>query len=313
MALELATPALLGAAVLALPVLLAGRFGPPPPSIPLPGGGGLAAAPRSLRMRLLPFLPALRGLAILLLAIALAGPRVGDANARVKAEGIDIALSLDISSSMTVEFERGKTRLEATKEVIQRFIQGRENDRIGVVVFQRDALALSPPTLDYGALEELVGDIETGLTADGTGIGVGLGAAVNMLRDSTAASRIVILLTDGQHNAPSLTPDAAARIAKALNIKVYTIGVVSAPGSSEVDEPLLTRIAEDTGAKYFVADTQASLQEVYEEIGRLEKSAVGRDRYEQFDYLLFWFLIPAVALLLADLVLRATWLRRNPA
>ncbi|MFN0093869.1 MAG: VWA domain-containing protein [Dehalococcoidia bacterium] len=311
--MEFAAPWLLASAILAIPVLLVARRRPGRGYV-LPSGGALAAAPKSWRIRLLPFLPLLRAAAVVLLAVAVAGPRVGDANAVVRAEGIDIALSFDLSSSMTAAMGE-TTRLEATKDVIRAFIRERDDDRIGVVVFQRDALALSPPTLDYEALDKLIEDLRSGILPDGTGIGVGLGEAVNMLRESTAASRVVVLLTDGQHNATSLPPEQAAELAQALNIRVYTIGVVTNarnPGG-EVDEALMKRIAEETGGKYFVADTQESLQEVYDEIGRLEKSAVGRDRFQRFDELAFWFLVPAGALLLLDLVLRATWLRRNPA
>jgi Ca-activated chloride channel family protein len=263
----------------------------------------------------LPFLPVFRALAVCALAVAVAGPRVGNANAVVPAQGIDIALSIDISSSMDTSGFGSGTRLEATRRVIRDFIKGRENDRIGLVVFQRDALPLTPPSLDYEALDKTVADLKSGLLPDGTGIGVGLAEGLNMLRESTAASRIVILLTDGEHNADSISPEDAAELASALKIRVYTIGVVSSTAArrSEVDEELLQAIADRTGGRYFKADNPGALAEIYDEIGNLETSRVGRERFERFTELSPWFAGAAAGLLLVDLLLRATWLRRSPA
>ena len=312
--MQFAAPAALALAVLALPVFLLARTRGRRP-VRIPSTALLAGAPGSLRLRLLPFLPILRVLAIVALAVAVAGPRVGDANAVVPSQGVDIALSLDISSSMNTSGFGGATRLEGAKKVIRDFIKGRADDRIGLVVFQRDALPLAPPSLDYQALDRMVSQIESGLLPDGTGIGVGLGSALNMLRESTAASRIVILLTDGEHNADSISPEAAAQLATALKIRVYTVGVVStnASGRSEIDEKLLQAIADRTNGKYFKANNPQALADVYAEIGKLETSRVGRERFERFTQLAPWFAGAAAALLLADLVLRGTWLRRNPA
>ena len=314
--MEFAQPYALALAALAVPVLALAvvrrRRGLTASSACLLSG----IAP-SLRIRLARLLPLLRVAAIVLFAFAAAGPRIGDANAIVPAEGLDIALSMDISSSMTSSnLGSTKTRLEATKEVIQDFIKGRKDDRIGLVVFRREALALSPPTLDYRALDQSVETVESLTLEDGTGIGVGLASAVNMLRESTAASRIVILLTDGQHNAPSIKPIDAAALAESLKIRVYTIGVVtstsSATRSLEIDETLLTAIADATGGRYFSADNQRQLAQIYDEIGKLEKSGVGRERFERFRELGPWFVLPAAGLLLLDLVLGATLLRRTP-
>ena len=312
--MQFAAPAALALAVLALPVFLLARTRGRR-TVRIPSTALLAGAPGSLRLRLLPFLPILRVLAIVALAVAVAGPRVGDANAVVPSQGVDIALSLDISSSMNTSGFGGATRLEGAKKVIRDFIKGRADDRIGLVVFQRDALPLAPPSLDYQALDRMVSQLESGLLPDGTGIGVGLGSALNMLRESTAASRIVILLTDGEHNADSISPEAAAQLATALKIRVYTVGVVStnASGRSEIDEKLLQAIADRTNGKYFKANNPQALADVYAEIGKLETSRVGRERFERFTQLAPWFAGAAAALLLADLMLRGTWLRRNPA
>lgn len=312
--MEFATPIALALAVLAVPVFLLARARSRR-LVRIPFAAPLAVAKKTLRLRLLPFLPVLRVLALVALAVAIAGPRVGDANAVVPSQGVDIALSLDISSSMNTAGFGGATRLEGAKKVIRDFIKGRESDRIGLVVFQRDALPLSPPSLDYKALDSIVSHLESGLLPDGTGIGVGLGSALNMLRDSTAASRIVILLTDGEHNADSISPEAAAQLASALKIRVYTVGVVStnATGRSEIDEKLLQAIADSTNGKYFKANNPQALADVYAAIGKLETSRVGRERFERFTQLAPWFAGAAALLLLADLTLRGTWLRRNPA
>ena len=313
--MELAMPTALALVLLAVPVLfLAPRRRVKAYALPATGPA-LHAARATFRLRAARMLPLLRVLAVACLAVALSGPRVGDANAVVPAEGIDIALSLDISSSMGSKFGTNSTRLEATKKVIRDFIKGRQNDRIGLVVFQEDALPLAPPTLDYKALDTVVADVETGLLNDGTGIGVGLAAALNMLRDSTAVSRIVILLTDGEHNARSITPLDAADLAKALGVRVYTIGVIDTGplARAQVDEALLRNIADSTGGRYFSADNSRSLADVYAEIGELETSRVGREHYERFTELAPWFAAAAAALIVLDLGLRGSWLRRSPA
>ncbi len=311
--MEFALPAALGLAVLALPVAwLARRRArgyPVPTTAPLTG-----LAP-GWRLRAARALPALRVLAVVALAVAIAGPRKGNATAVIPGEGIDIALSLDISSSMQQRFG-DSTRLEVTKDVIREFIKGRENDRIGLVVFQKDSMPLSPPSLDYAALDRMIADLDSGLLPDGTGIGVGLADALNMLQDSTAASRIVILLTDGEHNADSISPEAAADLAVALKIRVYTIGVTSgeSPFSrQEIDEALLQEIADRTNARYFAASSPQALADVYEEIGKLETSRISRESFERFTEMAPWFAATAAGLLLLELVLRGTLLRRSPA
>ncbi|MGH2609045.1 MAG: vWA domain-containing protein, partial [Tepidiformaceae bacterium] len=192
--MEFAYPYLLALAALGIPVLAAAlwrRRG----AVAVPATAGVAPIQPTLRLRAARALPVLRVLAVVLLAIALARPRTGEVDAIVPAEGIDIALSLDVSSSMTTIMpgSDGKSRLEVSKSVIREFIEGRENDRIGFVIFQKDSLALTPPTLDYDALDRIVADTDTGILPDGTGIGVGLSSALNMLLNSNAASRIVIL------------------------------------------------------------------------------------------------------------------------
>lgn len=274
---------------------------------------GLAGVRPPLRMRIRALLPVLRLAAIALLAFAAAGPRVGDADAVIPAEGIDIVLSIDVSSSMLAGWpgERGRTRLDAVLDVIREFVRERPDDRFGIVIFQSEALALAPPTLDHAAIDAILAELRPGLVPDGTSIGLGLAGAVNMVRDSTAASRVVVLLTDGQHNQPGMTPVQALALAKAMNVRVYTVGAVDSPG--DVDERLLTRIAEETGGRYFSARDRAGLEDIYDEISRLETSQLGGERYERYTELAPWFLVPAILLLALDLALRGTWLRVVPS
>lgn len=313
--MEFANPIALLLALLAIPVVLLdarnARGG-----VAIPSAAGLANLAPTFRQHLRRGLPLLRAGAIVLLAVAIARPQVADVRAEVPAEGIDIALALDVSSSMkSGDFGGARDRLAATKDVIREFIKGRENDRIGLVVFQEDALPLAPPTLDYEALDRVVADVDTGILPDGTGIGVGLATALNMLRDSTAASRVVILLTDGAHNTDSISPEDAADLATALRVRVYTIGVVGGGGrgpvAGQVDEARLRRIADTTGGRYFVADSAESLAEIYTEIGDLETSALDGRHFERHVQRAPWFLAAAGALVVCDLVLRATWLRRT--
>lgn len=312
--MEFAQPYALLLAALAIPLAVA-IFLPRRRGLAVPSSAGVAKLRPTARVRLARLLPLTRAAGVGLIVVALAGPRIGDANAVVPAEGIDITFSLDISSSMSTSLIRVKqSRIEATKDVIQSFIDGRKDDRIGFVVFARDGLALSPPTLDYRALKEIVKETKPGLITDGTSIGVGLATALNTLRDSTAATRIVILLTDGQHNTPTIPPLDAARLAAALKIKVYTIGVVddaTAKVQNEIDEKLMKAIASETGGRYFAADSPQALAAVYDEIGTLETSGVGREHFERFTELAPWFAAPAALLIMLEIVLGATWLRRT--
>jgi len=282
----------------------------------LPATDAFGAVKPSVRLRAAALLPVLRVLAAAALVIAIARPRVGDANALVPAEGIDIVLTLDLSSSMNQSLDAEQTRLEATKDVLRQFISERPDDRIGLVVFQEDALPLAPPSLDHQALDALIADLDSSLLPDGTGIGVGLASALNMVRDSTAASHVVILLTDGEQNAESIAPEEAAELAVALRVRVYTIGVVAerqGSGPSGVDVALLEAIAERTDGRFCTASSPDELAAVYEEIGELETSSVTRERYTEYTEFGPWFAGAAAGLIALEGLLRATWLRRTPA
>jgi Ca-activated chloride channel homolog len=313
--MEFADRLLLLLALLVIPAALLLWFRRRERSYAVPSAVSLTGLRPTLRQKALLLLPGLRIVAILLLVVALARPRSGDAEAIVPSEGIDIAISLDLSSSMEVAFGRGgRSRLDVTKDVVREFIKGRQNDRIGLVVFRNDAFAVAPPSLDYDALDIIIRDFDAGFMPDGTGIGVGLASALTMLQDSTAASRIVILLTDGEHNAESIRPEAAAELAASLRIRVYTIGVVDDVRRVRgIDEPLLRHMATSTGGRYFVADSGEDLAEIYQEISLLETSRISGEQFERFHEYGPWLLAAAAALILLEIALRATWLRRPPA
>jgi Ca-activated chloride channel family protein len=268
-------------------------------------------------------LPGLRLLALALLVLALARPQVGQAGSVVPAEGIDIVLALDVSGSMTEATLGEKTRLDVAKDVLDNFIAGRVNDRLGLVTFRSQSLALSPLTLDYEALQQLVDRADESPMPDGTAIGLAVADSLNLLRESRARSRVVILLTDGENNRLEVEPLAAARIAGTLKIRVYTIGVVDAPSERpsessmprldmNVNEEALRQMAEVSGGRYYRADSPDTLASIYEEIGNLEKSRVGRERFSAFDERSAVFVVPALALLGLELLLMSTVFRKVP-
>jgi Ca-activated chloride channel family protein len=293
----------------------------------------LAAGPtRSWRIAMRPIVTALRILALALVVIAVARPQTGQAREIVKGEGVDIALAVDISGSMaSLDFEP-QNRLEAAKAVISDFVQDRPYDPIGLVVFASNAFSQSPPTTDHKVLLRLLDrtKLATELSIDdGTAIGMGLANAANMLKDSDAKSKVVILLTDGVNNSGEIDPLTAAEAAEALGIKVYTIGM-GRPGQvpvplvdsfgreqivyqeSTLDEVTLQQIAETTGAKYYRAEDTGNLRQIYDEIDSLEKSQVEVERFTRYQELMAWLLIPALGLILSEAALRKTVLRKLP-
>jgi Ca-activated chloride channel homolog len=265
-----------------------------------------------IRYRWLP--TAVRALALALLVVALARPQVGQAESELPGQGIDIALVLDSSSSMAADFG-GESRLVSAQNVLTDFISGREEDRIGLVIFREQSLVLSPLTLDYEALTRLIGNVGEINLRDGTAIGTGLGEALNLLRESTARSRVAILLTDGENNAGAVDPAAAARIAETLGIRLYTVGLIDsrarASGQVNVDEKALREMAQVTGGRYFPAESEEALSAIYDSIDSLEKSQVGRTQFGAYNELAVYFLIGALLLLAAEIGLRATVWRRT--
>ncbi len=271
----------------------------------------------------------LRVLAVTLLIVALARPQSGSTHQEVTAEGIDIMLAMDLSSSMLAEDFKPKNRLEAAKLVAEEFVKGRKNDRIGLVVFARDSYTQCPLTLDYGILLKFIKDVKIGIIDDGTAIGMALANCVNRLRDSKAKSKVIILLTDGRNNAGELDPLTAAQVAKAMGIRIYTIGA-GTRGSAlypvqdpffgkryvrmpvEIDENLLKQIASITGGKYFRATDTNSLREIYKEIGKLEKTKIHIKEYTKYKELFVNFLILAFIFLGIEVILANTKFRKLP-
>ena len=290
---------------------------------------GVARAPKSVRyyLRHLPF--ALRAAAFGLLVVALARPQQIEQNVRTSSEGIDIMLAIDVSASMLArDFE--PDRITAAKEVAGAFISDRYGDRIGLVAFAAEAFTQSPLTTDQSTLQTLLAQIRSGLIDDsGTAIGNGLATAINRLRESDAKSKVVILLTDGVNNRGEITPITAAEIAKAQNIRVYTIGVGTegmAPYPAvdmfgnitfvkqkvEIDEKTLTAMAEMTGGRYFRATDNAKLKAIYDEINQLEKSKVEVTEHLSYHEQFLAWVLAALGLLLAEFLLANLVLKRIP-
>jgi Ca-activated chloride channel family protein len=271
-------------------------------------------------------------LALILMSLCLARPQVEGAILPSDTEGIDMVISLDLSTSMRAADFKPKDRLFVAKEVIADFIISRRNDRIGLVVFAKDAFTQAPLTLDYMLLRQLVSELKTGVIEDGTAIGNGLATALNRLRDSTAKSRIVILLTDGDNNSGQIAPLQAAEIAQKMNVKVFTIvvgkgGKVPYPTGQDlfgnptyeqvelpVNIPLCRQIAQMTGGQMFLAaDREGLVQSFGEILEAMDKSKLedARGRAKPVD-LYPLFLWPAVLLLFLALLMETTRLSRVP-
>jgi Ca-activated chloride channel family protein len=296
-------------------------------SVQLSSIEGFAKAPNTLRiyLRHAPFV--LRMLAFTFLVIALARPQTTNKWNTTTTEGIDIVMSLDISSSM-LAMDLKPDRLEAAKDVAASFINGRPNDNIGLVVFAKESFTQCPLTADHAVLLNLLKDVHCGMIEDMTAIGHGLATAVSRLKDSKAKSKVIILLTDGSNNAGEIAPITAAEIAKTFNIRVYTIavgtmgeapypvqtamGVRIQPIKVEIDEKVLTQIAQLTGGLYFRATNNKALQEIYQEIDKMEKTKMSVQEYSKRyeEYALFAMI--GLAFFLLELLLRYTLLKNIP-
>ncbi|MDE3111685.1 MAG: VWA domain-containing protein [Chloroflexota bacterium] len=281
---------------------------------------GLLPSPRRpWRARLRPFLPAVRVAAIVLVIVALARPQMVRAS-EIPAQGIDIAITLDVSGSMSSpDFGNGQTRIGAVKRVVHDFVGALTNDRVGLVVFGSESLVLSPLTLDHAVVQKMADPLQPDgrLVGGATAIGTGLATALNVLRDSAARSKVVILLTDGENNTGTITPLDAAKAAKLLGVRVYTIGAVPADerqrGTVEVDEQLMKEMAETTGGRYFAASDESALRQIYAEIAQLERSRVGlRTENASYEDVMAPFLLGGVLLLLLEGLASLTVLRRAP-
>jgi Ca-activated chloride channel homolog len=277
------------------------------------------------RMIHLPFV--LRMIALSLLIVCLARPQSSSRSQNVKNEGIDIMLAMDISGSMLAE-DFNPNRIEAAKKVAIDFIEGRPNDRIGLVIFSGESFTQCPLTTDHAVLKNLMGSIHSGMVADGTAIGEGYATAIARIKDSKAKSRVVILLTDGVNNAGAIAPLTAAEIAKTFGIRTYTIGVGTkgmAPYPFktpfgiqyqnmpvEIDEAVLTQVAQATDGKYFRATNNNKLKEIYKEIDKLEKTKIEVTEFRRHAEEFLPFALFAGISLLIEVLLRYTLLRRIP-
>lgn len=282
---------------------------------------------RSLRVRLrwLPY--ALRVVAVAAMVVALARPQSQLSRQEMTVEGIDVVLAMDISGSMLAEDFR-PNRLEAAKKVAADFIEGRKNDRMGLVVFAGEAFTQVPLTIDHQVLLKQLGAVKSGITRDGTALGDGLATAINRIKDSEAESKVIILLTDGVNNQGSVDPLSAAEIAALYNIRLYTIGV-GARGKApfpfrdqfgrvhyqnidvEIDEDLMKQMSAATGdGQYFRATNKKALEQIFDQIDEMETSKIDVTQYAQTrDEHQPWLWLAAIALLL-EALLRYVWLKR---
>lgn len=292
----------------------------------------LDGLPHSMRERGLIVPVLLRSLILILAITALARPQWGTRTTEVTTEGVDILLTLDTSGSMkALDFTldgRQVNRLEVVKRVVDQFISQRTHDRIGMVIFGERAYTQSPLTLDADTLRLFLDWIEIGIAGDGTAIGSALAVSVKRLTKEKTKSKLVILLTDGRNNAGEVSPLTAAEIAKDHGIKVYTIGVGSEGripypqetpfgthivyAELDLDEGLLKQIAETTGGKYYRATDTAELEEIYAEIDQREKTPIEEKHFEEVRELFPVSLISALLLLLLEIFLSQTVLRRIP-
>ena len=303
------------------------------PHLRFPSLEGLHALARQSHPAWLKWPWILRAAALLLVMIALARPQQGLESSRATTEGIDIVLAIDVSTSMFAEdFTLNgirRNRLTVVTEVVKEFVAHRPNDRIGIVVFAGRPYTQCPLTLDHGWLLAQLGHVAIGMVEDGTAIGSGIATGLNRLRNSKTKSRIMVLLTDGVNNAGTITPDAAAQLAKALDVRIYTIGagtkgLAPYPATDlfgrkeyqqvkiEVDDEGLTRIAQATGGRYFRATDTESLRNIYNEIDRMEKTVIEQPQYLVYKEWYPWFVMPAILLLLVELGLSEGWLRVLP-
>lgn len=282
----------------------------------------------SFREILVHVLFGLEMVAVALLIVALARPQSSEKNSTTNVEGIDIVMTMDVSGSMLAE-DFKPNRLEAAKKVGAKFVDGRPNDRIGLVVFASESYTQCPMTTDHKVLNQLMSEIKTGIIEDGTAIGDGLSIAISRLKDSDAISKVIILLTDGVNNTGSIDPISAAEIAKMFGLRVYTIGVGTngtAPypvqdffGNKRyqqvevnIDEDMLKQIANMTGAHYFRATDNSSLDKIYSEIDKMEKSRIEVYEFERKTEEFFPFAAIALGLLALVFLMRTFVLRIFP-
>jgi Ca-activated chloride channel family protein len=287
----------------------------------------------SAKLRLSRSLIFLRAAGLFLFIFALARPQSAIEETKIHVEGINIVLAVDVSSSMrAMDFEIGGERvdrLEVVKKAVKDFVKKRPNDKIGLIAFAEYAYTVCPLTLDYDWLEKNLERAKIGMITDGTAIGSAITASLNRLKDTPSKEKIVVLLTDGRNNAGRISPMVAAEAARTLGVRIYTIGAgtkglapypvkdmfgntVLQPVEIEIDEGLLKNIANETDGMYFRATDTESLEDIYSEIDKLEKTPMEETGYNIYKELFGYFLIPGLLLLLLEVFLRDTFLRRIP-
>jgi Ca-activated chloride channel homolog len=294
----------------------------------------MRAVARETRSRSGAWLTSIKMLVLALLIFGMARPQTGSTTVQTQASGIDIMLLLDVSGSMrSLDFRlegHPISRVDVVKSVVANFIEQRPDDRIGLTIFAGAPYLISPVTLDHDWLLQNLDRVQIGTTEDGTAIGSGIAAGLNRLRDQAAKSKIIVLLTDGQNNTGRISPLTAAQAARALGIRVYTIGigvrgeapfpVTDSFGNQrivmekvDIDEVTLQKIAATTGAQFYRATNTEALTRIYADIDRLEKTTRTVKSYERWQELFSWFLVPALLLLCVGVVLEQTLWRRVPA
>ena len=287
---------------------------------------------KSWRIKFRPLLVVMRFITIFMALVALARPQIVQGRETISGEGVEIALALDVSGSMASLDFQPNNRLEAAKDVISDFVSKRAYDQIGLVIFSNEAFNQSPLTLDHRMLERSLDQVQLATDLgieDGTAIGLGIANAANMLANSDNESRVIILLTDGVNNAGQIDPLTAAEAAKALGIKVYTVGAAK-PGmvpvpvqgllggaqivqqESTLDEATLQQVADITGGLYFRAEDSEGLKAIYDEINNLEQSKIEVQVFNQYHELAGWLIVPALMIFFTELFLRKSVFRKIP-
>jgi len=313
-------------------VILKGRFGGTP-GVTFSSTSALVALGRRRRSKAGALLALLTHLALASLIVGLAGPRFGRTLSHTQASGVDIMLALDVSRSMLAEdYQIGSqraNRLDVVKKVTEEFIRQRPNDRIGIVAFAGRPYLVSPMTLDHDWLLENLDRLRIGMVEDGTAIGSAIASAANRLKDKESKTKLIVLLTDGDNNAGRVTPTTAADAARALGIRIYTIGagtkgevpfplqdpfgnVVYQNVQMSYDDTLLKQIAATTRGQYFLGSDTKSLEQTFKDIDRLEKTKVNVEKVSEYNPLFTWFLAAGLALLSAEVLLSQTIWKRLP-
>lgn len=287
----------------------------------------------SLRQKMIYLPQLLKFAAVALAVIALARPQKANSKVNRNVEGVDIMIALDVSDSMEIEDMEPHNRIEAAKSVIRNFIKGRTSDRIGLVIFAGESYTRVPLTLDYKVLLDSLGNVSTDNIKQGTAIGVGLANSVARLKDSTAKSRVLILMTDGENNSGTIDPNTAIDIAKGYGIRAYTIGIgrdgdtrmpvyatdafgrkvkTYQPIHSTVNMELLNTIAKETGGRSYRAIDTDALKQVFAEIDKLEKTKIEVSQYTKYTETFMPWLTAAFVLYFLQMFLSVTFLRRGP-